>query len=51
MPESIKLDWFPTETDAKKCKVCGLPDEIYWKIPLEQAVLPDHWGCCGKGKQ
>ena len=49
--ESMKLDWYPTAEKAKKCKVCGLPEGVYWKVPMEQAALPDHWVCWTKGSK
>lgn len=45
------LDWFPVEEKAKKCKVCGLPDEVYWKEPMVTAALPSHWLCWTKEKK
>lgn len=51
MPESVKLEWFPVESDAKKCPKCGRPDEVYWKVPIKEAVLPYHWVCWGKEKK
>ena len=45
MPETPLLNWFPVEEKASRCRICGLPDVIYWKVPLVTAALPSHWSC------